>query len=309
LGKAVAVEDRVCILRDAAQHLPSLLPGLDSVWMNGEWAGGLLAYVMQTGVNPRILHWGIQPEADIESCALLFYQDNGSSDPALAEALARQLNRGAMVVNFVGDSLAKNLGFLVSGARAAPQGENWVRFGGRRIRALPNVLYSYDLSGAARCQGLLYSDSLATVGYECPWGVRGGSFVQIGAVLYHEYNSNAYGQMQDSADRLVLMQSLLEEAKAWPRFALADPGQKITVFARTVDDQSFWITTKTGSTSPVEFTVRLRLLDPEAHFSVRDLWTGETQFLTGMDLAGKGFQGKLEGNGSKVYFLEKMGRL
>lgn len=120
LARASDMTDPVCILRDVREHAPTAAKELDSVVMNGEWAGGLLGFLAQAGVNPRIVHFGLTPaplqnrRLDLSDCRLVLRQDNGQVPDDLAATLKGYIASGGVVVNLVNGALAKRLGLRVT---------------------------------------------------------------------------------------------------------------------------------------------------------------------------------------------------
>lgn len=306
LGKAVAVEDRVCIVRDGAQHLPGPNPDLNSILMNGEWSGGLLGYVLQTGTNPRIFHWGLNPTAELNDCDLLLWQDNGLTNPKLTEALKARLEQGATVVSFLEHSAARQLGVQAVSRSGSPVGETWVRYENERFLAVPALAFRYELADA-RCKALLFDDSASPTGYECAWGNQ-GKFVQIGALPYQPYNSDNYGWLNDSGTRLKLLRHLFASARIHSALEIPSTSDRTVAFARTVDQSSYWITAKTGSPLGSHTSLKVKNLNPTQTYRVRDLLSGWETTLNGAALTEDGFPLNLGPNGSTVYFVEKAAR-
>jgi hypothetical protein len=302
LGKAVAVEDRVCLLRDSFQHEPSPNPALDSILLNGEWSGALLGWLMQTGANPRIFHWGLNPVAELNDCDLLVYQDNGATDPSLIKELKKRLRKGTTVVSFLESTVADGLGVRAKGTMNGEE-ETTVSFKGASFKAMAKPNYRYDLSDE-RCHSLLTNGRGETAGYECTWS-GGGRFMQIGAVPYQPYNSNEYGFMSDAGARLPLLRYLLTAAKIRSRLEIYGAADRTVAFARTIDGSAYWITTKTGAPQGSRFSLKVHGLEASAKYRVRNLLGDDSLSLTGAELSQKGIPANLAGNGSTVFFVEK----
>ncbi|RZA07069.1 MAG: hypothetical protein EOP11_08725 [Proteobacteria bacterium] len=305
LGKAVAVEDRICLIRDNYQHLPSPNPSIDSIQLNGDWSGGLLGWIMQTGANPKIFHWGMNDTAGLAECDLLFYQDNGATDPALVAALKARLRQGATVVNFLESSLARGLGVKALGFQEDAAAATSLNFEENGFSVLPNLVFHYDINDS-RCKPLLATQAGAAAGYQCAWN-GGGNFLQIGAIPYQPYNSNDYGFMSDAPARLPLARHFLKVAKVKTTLAISQEADRTVAFARTVDQSAFWITLKTGSPLGSKFVLKVNALDARAYYRTRDLISDREETLTGAELAERGFATELGGNGSTVLFVEKTG--
>ena len=301
LGKAVAVEDRACLVKDNFQHEPSPNPAVDSGLLSSEWSGGLLGWIMQTGANPRVIHWGLNPAADLDDCSLVLYQDNGATNEGLLRALRARFRRGATVVSFLESSVAKSLGFAAPGT--ANEAESTLYFRNSSFRADANLTYRYELSGGD-CTALLTNEKGEAAGYECA-GAAGGRFVQIGALPYRPYNSDGYGTMTDAPGRLSLARYLVTAAKVKPFLELGGEADRTVAFARTVDQTRFWITAKTGAPAGSRFTLKLSGLAPGVNYRVRDLLGSFERTIPGRTLGSEGFAGELGANGSTVYLVEK----
>lgn len=302
LGKAVAVEDRVCVVRDDAQHLPSPL-ALNNVLVNGEWSAALIGYLQQTGAKPRIVFWDLGQRDRLDDCDIFFLQDTGRVNPELAAALGERVRKGATVVNFLGDSLAKELGVLVrERGMVTGHGREWVRFGDSVVSAFSGFLAQYDLAAEQRCRGLMFTMASEVVGYECK--LENGQFIQIGTTIYNRYNSGDYGLLADSPTRVKFLRYAFALSGFVPRLAFAATSDRTTAFARTVDGSSYWIAVKTGN--PAGTITKLRMTDVEAEKSYRvtDLFSQATKDISGAELREQGLTVMLPGNGSTVYFLE-----
>ena len=67
LARAVSIHDPVCLLKDVREHVASPVPGIDADKVNSEWAAGLIGLSLNTNVNIKIVHWGIN-EDELDSC-------------------------------------------------------------------------------------------------------------------------------------------------------------------------------------------------------------------------------------------------
>lgn|GEM_PF-5074153 len=66
-----------------------------------------------------------------------------------------------------------------------------------------------------------------------------------------------------------------------------------------------WITAKNGQAAPVEGEIRVNLqLDAKKLYQVTDLFSGQSQTLSGKSLLDNGFKYNLPAYGSSVYWLE-----
>ena len=99
LARSLEVTDDAVILKDTGMHVPSSDPNIDSVKMNADWSGALLGYLMQTGLNPRILHWKLNSNDSIAQSKIIFLQSSEVLDPSLVRFLRDYVTQGGTLVN------------------------------------------------------------------------------------------------------------------------------------------------------------------------------------------------------------------
>ncbi|MCB0362674.1 MAG: beta-galactosidase, partial [Bdellovibrionales bacterium] len=80
LAGAVELSDSVGLLKDLECHAPSLDTQLDNVDLSSNWAGGLLGFLLQAGVNPKIIHTHLEDKKSLSKFDFLFRQDCGTPD-------------------------------------------------------------------------------------------------------------------------------------------------------------------------------------------------------------------------------------
>ncbi|MEZ0391631.1 MAG: beta-galactosidase [Pseudobdellovibrionaceae bacterium] len=302
LSKASEVTDPVCLLKDVAQHVPSSLQAIDSVQMNSDWSSALIGYTLHAGVNPKILHWGIHSAEDLKSCRLILRQDQGLTPSMMAQALREFANQGGLVVNFLGDSLAREMGLQISQAQG-PNNSGAVRlnFEGASFEAASSPLMHYQLAESSSCQAILFHES-AVSGYRCSFGK--GSLIQIGALFHDVYNSNRYVYLGDLVQRETLLRSWLQELGIEPTLQFADRSAKFVAFARKqANDERLWITVKSAQLSPSQGFLRVQGLHPNGRYEIKALLSGKTQTLLGSEIQKSGFSVSLPTQGSDVYWL------
>src|SRR5258708_3722469 len=110
LSRSVSLRDRVAIIADSGSLTPSPIPGVDSRELHSDFAGGLVGYILQAGLNPSIHHWGINSTKDLAKNKIIFVQDSGNLNQHLIQWLVKYVANGGTVVNFIGDSLANEIG-------------------------------------------------------------------------------------------------------------------------------------------------------------------------------------------------------
>jgi hypothetical protein len=318
LGRSLAVQDDIALVKDVASHVPNG-SGFDSVMANADWAGGLLGLSLTAGVNPKIVIGELSPFGQ----EAYLHIDTGVNAPRTVRELHAGFQAGHGIVNFLGDSLARDLHY--PGGKLVKPGSSRVVLtayldkqgklspkpvdGGRKLSlsaaAAPLFAYNRDVVEARGCEPILFSGG-TVVGYRCR---KEAPFFQIGALLFDDFNSSGYGEMKDFSSRRAFFEALLADAQVKPLFRLSEKTDRLAVFARR-DPSMLWVTVKSGSPSSQEATLRLNpsLLpgaDLSAQYRVKDLLNGHSdQLMTGADLVNKGFSVQLEGNGSTVYVVE-----
>ncbi len=305
LGRAVEMTDPVCFIKDDNQHVPSPIPGLDSVAFNSDWASGLLGYLLQAGVNPRFVHWGLNPASDLHACRVILFQDSGIANPDLLKTLKALVKRGKTVVSFLGDQMSKVVGLQVGRTKINPNGSAIIDFNGEKFAANGSVLFSYDLSRSAECEAQLFHGA-NTVGYRCAVDGKANSLWQVGTLFYDVFNSNAYGFLNDVPARRAWLDKLLSETGVVPQVRVVGGGDRLAVYGRRdPKGNSKWITIKNSQEKSVSFRIEVQDVQASAVYAVTNLFTSVRSVLTGQQIRTGGFAGDLNANGSTVYFIEK----
>ncbi len=307
LGAAVELTDDVCLLKDQEQNIPSYLANIDNVEMNSTWESGLVGYLLQSGINPKIIHWELNSSAELKTCRMIIRQDSGETSTAMAFVLKKLTEEGRTLVNFLDDSLAQkmHLGFQ-SSSRSATEYFVHLDFKDRTFAARASPLFQYQQIENSNCQSIIFHDGVS-VAYKCALGA--GHFVQIGALFYDTYNSNDYGRTTDLAARTQILKSLLIEAniKSTLEMQIAedDPAfGKIVAFARKVKSQDpLWITIKSALASATNQKFLVRGLEKNRIYHVQDLLSQEVRLLKGQEIEDNGILVNLASYGSTVYWI------
>lgn len=314
LSRSVNVYDSVAIVKDSASHAPS--SDLDSLLVASEWAGGLLGYLLNDGLNPRIFLGETSPS--FAAPKLLFHLDSGGSAPETDWKLKAALERGQGLVNILGDASLRKLGVAVPAA-ALPARNSRVSLtyyvnakgqltsrGSADGRPMPlagaRPFYSYDLSGNENCQAMLYWNE-AVVGYRCRIGVA--TVMQLGALIFDDYNSSDYANLTDPEGRRAFLRALTREFGVEPGLKLGAGAERVAAFART-DGQSLWITVKTGTRRKqhLRLTIGSDFLPSAAAYEIEDLFGGHRRVLTSAEITGEGFRFDLSAEGSTVLLVQ-----
>ena len=280
LASAREMTDNVCLIKDSAQHAPSNVAGVNSLIMNSDWAGGLLALLFQAGINPRIVHWNLNPASDLLSCQLAIYQDNGFSSPELANALRPILAKGGGVLSFLDTGLTD----LLSGKA--------------QLRSLAMQRPEMN-DGCTR----LPAKPMEVDGTRCPVG--GGSVYQARVPIYDVFNTDFYSRVHDANERRKFMEMILLELGIEGKMKIRGGGDRIVAFARTSPDQkNFWVTIKSGQIEETDGYILLKAAQAAVWYSVKDVFSGKTLVKSGADLRTVGFPFELGPSGSTAFFVE-----
>jgi hypothetical protein len=334
LAQSVAVYDEVAIVKDSTSHQPASDSNLPSAQASADWTGGLLGYLMNADLNPRVLHGDGSPESNFKEPKLLVHLDTGLNAERTLEQLKLALNRGQFILNFLASDLPRFLGidgsptllFGRDGSTTPVPLEFHLNKAGQLRPAgeldtitytMPSSkpLYSYKLPTG--CEGILYSED-KIVGYRCK--KENGTFVQIGALIFDGYNSSAYSELSGLAEQEVFLKALSQEAQIFPQLQISQEAERTVAFARTAPGQQLlWITIKTGTVAAQSLRLKVNSdllhrtlqLDPTKSsaaqlIGVTDLLSGTTQKILSDELIQKGFQIHLKPNGSNVFVLKSL---
>lgn len=299
MGRAKEMADPVCFLRESEQHAYSPNSNVDALAMNGEWAGGLLGFMMQAGVNPEILHWGLSPEAELANCRVIVRQDNGLTNANRTAALDKFIRAGGAVVNFIDSTLLKELGLGVRQVDASTIGVTRVTSGGASFSARATPLFRFE-NFPATCS-VVVSRGNEAIGFECPFGA--GRIIQVGSVFYDRYNSDFYSEMTDVAPQRALLDKILRSAGVEPRVKIAKGGDRVVAFGRT-DGAAFMVTVKSSLLGPTRANVIVREALTTRTYRVRDLFSTTDAEMPGSVLSTTGAPVDLGANGSTVLMFE-----
>lgn len=305
LAGAVEITDAVSLLKDSNSHAPSKF--VDSLKMNADWSGGLLGYLLQAGVNPKIHHWGLNENKELFQSKIIIHQDNGSTNPQLARSLKRFVEDGGMVVNFLDNSLAKAIG-----ARFAKEVLNSNDFPSlssetHSFKTSEGPLFGYSID--ENCEAVLYASS-RVVGYSCDIGK--GKFVQIGALIYDEFNSDKYTWMNDISERRGYIEKLLKLNKKFkgPKLKIVGADGVISFARKNTKENALWITVKSSrdenTNSRLFFSKKIlkESVGERNSYIVKDLITGKSQRFDAARLLSQGINLPLDAYGSTAILVK-----
>ncbi len=329
LARSLEVHDDVALVKDSTSHSPVADRNIPSVQAASDWSGGLLGYLMNADINPRILHGELSSEDSFKEAKVLVHLDTGLNATQTIEHFKRA-GADRTVINFLSDDLANKLGFTVpssvlfareSTASALVPLEFYVNdqgqlrpageLGTKPVQIFSSrPVYQYDLSAQPEgCEGILFSEN-KVVGYHCKKGES--TFIQVGALIFEDYNSGAYAQLPDPLQRKQFLKSLVAEANLDTRLQLSDEAKQTVTFARKDPEKSLiWVTVKSGATTSQSFSLKVSagLLQDSLkkaknqQLVVTDLLSKKSQKFSRRELSEKGFPIHLAPNGSTVFTI------
>ena len=270
LATATEATDPVCIIKDDEAHVPTSLPGINSLIVRSDWEGGLLALMFQSGINPRFVHWGLTQQPDLADCRVIAYQDNGFASEAMIAKLKERAQAGATVVNFLHDSVARGMNATACEALSLPV----AGFTGRR------------------CQ------------------VGEGRVYHVQTPIYNVLNSDNYSKVSDMPARRQLFDRILSEQRLEPVVHFRGGGDRAVAFARNNPERdALWVTLKTGRRDG-GFTDSLvwSEANPGLTYKVTDILAGGVTEISGQALKTQGHRVSLGNDGSTVLFIEAIAR-
>jgi hypothetical protein len=234
--------------------------------------------------------------------------------------LKTALGQGVAVVNFVGGQVALSLGFESQqnfveskepstltyytdseGRLTDRDSKSAQKF---EIPALdPVFVYQMTSPSMKGCKAILYySDNV--VGYRCQ--IAKGTFFQVGALIFRDYNSSDYGQIRGQDELSGFLKSIASEFKVTSKIAVSSGAKQTVAFARKDPSKKLlWITVKTGCIEGQSLTIKLdpdliaENLEKSNAYTVTDLLSQKQQ-----SLKGSSFSLALSPNDSGVYIIE-----
>lgn len=280
LATATEVTDNVCILRDDAQHAPSKVSGVNSLIMNSDWAGGLLALLFHSGINPKIVHWDLGGANALKECKLVVYQDNGFASADLAQALEPVLARGGAVLSFLDTGLFD----LLKGKGAGTNPQLHLAATGDSCVRLPPLPMEVD---GAKC------------------AVLGGAAYYARVPIYDVFNTDFYSRVHDVPARRDWMQMILGEVGIEGQFRIKGGSDRVVTYARQgPDGDHFWITAKSGRLDPYSGAIQYTRAKLDKDYLVKDVFSGATVRMTGAQFKADGFSLSLGASGSTAFYVE-----
>jgi len=302
LGSARELVDEICLIDDTVSNLPSQVPGLNSILMNGEWSAGLVGWLEHAGINPRIVHWNLNPSESLNSCQILFHQDNGNWGTGLADNLKQQAQRGATVVNIGGASLVSHWGLAVQAqVQASAMAKIPVHLGSGADLFVPGTpLITFDLEDGLNCNTLLqWQDK--PVGLTCKVGQ--GALIQVGGAVHAFLNSSDYQQLTDLPARRELLHEILQTQSLQTHLFIKE-ATFLSAFSRQGQDGRIWVTVKNGGKQASSAHILFPELTAGRKYSVRNVLQGDKPLThLGRELMKSGLLVKLPPEDSAVFML------
>ncbi|HVK60241.1 MAG TPA: hypothetical protein VM432_01775, partial [Bdellovibrionales bacterium] len=324
LSSSVNVFDSIAIVKDSDSHAPSLDTKIDSLLAASDWTGGLLGFLLNEGVRPRVLHSEVSSAELFAQPRLLVHIDSGLSNPKTIAMMKKALASGQGILNFVSDQSLRAAGANV--ADVVPEAQAGARKNltfylsphGRLVNKhsknavayefpAQGPLYSYSIDQMPGCEGLLYQND-KVIGYRCQ--TERGVIMQIGALLFDDYNSSDYATLSSPLVRRTFLRGLLADFGVHPSIVVSAAAERVSVFARqSPRNDLLWITVKTSTQRQQEISLRVRpetmpgSLNTAGMYEVEDILSGARQVLSGQDLMAKGFTVVLAAEGSTVFVV------
>lgn len=316
LAKAVEHTDPVVFLKDSADHAPRGVVGLDNVIVNTEWSAGLYAYILHAGYNPQVAVARETLNLPASAKVAVRY-DYGR--PLAARQLAELesfVRQGGLLVNFLEDTVIKQLGF---DGKAYPHNElaqvatlEGQRPGIENVDVSKGLKLDYLRAYGERpqdCEPILRAGR-HLVAFRCAMGE--GQVVQVGASLQQVYNTNAYYENPSLTSRNKFLRALLAtrlrpNVEVTAATGSPSDASKVAVFARQSAKGpagGLWITLKSGHKEAVKVVLRPQTLVGSGIFAVEEIFAAKSpREIEGAGLAKKGVTVELAPYDSKVIFV------
>ena len=243
LAQSVRVASPVAIIKDTRAHAPNALTGKDSVRMNSDFEAGLVGAFLNVGINPEILHVGVQPRSDFLKQKLLVMHDNENLNSKITPVLKSFLNQGGHLVTIFGTKVAASLGLTVK------RDQVFKHFGSSEVGFWINEQNNFSYELPVFCQPIIQHAEY-TFAMRCP--LEGGTITLIGVPFHEGFNSDDYGFDGDHQARQALVEQLLKNSNIEKDFEMTDehgnPITQVSVFARALQGKSspLWVTIKNG---------------------------------------------------------------
>jgi hypothetical protein len=274
LGKAHELEDAVCVVKDSENHVPTGLAGITSRIVQSDWAGGLLALLMHSGINARIHHWNLNATVDLlnpKKCKLVIYQDTGLSTPEFAAIMKQVLDQGGSVLSFISPGLANTLKATQTASNCAP---------------LPTT-------------------PMNVLGYRCQMGAGSLYFAKV--AFYDVFNTDFYAIVHDINERRGVMDRILQEVGIAPQVKIKGGGDRTVAFARANPaEDELWITAKTSRHEGFKGSIQWTRANPQRQYAVTEVFTGVVTKISGSELANQGFSVDLGDSGSTSFDVKPL---
>jgi hypothetical protein len=271
LAGATELTDDVCLAKNTESNVPTSLAGVRSTTMNSDWASGLVGYLLQAGINPKILHWGLNDHEEFTACRLTIYQDNGFAPPGLVARMRANLKSGGGVLAFLGDSV---LHALLSKAAIAKD-----------------------------CVAFEPVPGLAVEGLKCKAGA--GFVYKVQKPIYAVLNSDDYAKISDVPERRALIEEVMTRLEIRPHLRIVGGGDRMVAFGRVGEDKNkLYVTVKSGRELPVQARVTWSGANPNLTYKILRLLDKGSDVLSGKQLIAQGFDAKMAAHGSDAFFIE-----
>ena len=256
LGESVSLSDPVCILMDPELRFKKGKQTFKPSELVQDWSAGLIGLLLESNLNPRIVHWGLTPYAELNSCRLYVIQDlyYGSGD--LVRYLKTRVEQGAGVMSFIGTQIFKAL--------------------------VP------DPSACRKHGGAPNHDDI----YQCTVGK--GRVYRQGPAVYPVLNSSQYAKLKDISERRSIVSMAVSDLKIKPKLEIVPGNETSTRHAVAVgrvsqDGERVFVTVKNAGPHAFRGKIRWADADPNQTYSVTRLMDDIMAVYKGKELIEKGF--------------------
>lgn len=256
LGEAISMNDPVCLLMDPQARFMASKQTIKTNDLNQTWSAGVVGLLMESSLNPRVLHWGLTPESELNSCRLYLIQDPGHGSTELVRYLKKRVEQGAGVISFLKDRIFKGL-----------------------------------VSNSVTCQKRVIKPGSRQF-HQCEVG-KGRVYYHPSAD-YADLNSPNYAKLKDIVQRRSIISIALTELGIKPRLEIV-PGNEVSAshavaIGRTsLDGERVLVTVKNANSQAFRGKIRWAEANPEQTYSVTRLLDDIMAVYKGRELIEKGF--------------------
>lgn len=268
LGEATALEDPVCLILDPEARFATAKQSLDPSLINQEWSAGLIGLLMESSLNPRIVHWGLDSQNSLNSCRLMLVQDSGHGSKDLVTYLKRRIEEGAGVISFLDERLLRTLSTGNNCSTKTP-----TPFG--------------NISSCRIGQGRLY---------------------HLASSFYAAFNSTFYSQLSDIAARRTIVSMAVSDLDLRPRLRIAagnasSQQHAVAIGRKSVASDSLFVVVKNAGARAFRGHIKWADADLTQTYSVVRQIDDITFIYSGQQLRNEGFYGGVAPTSAEAFII------